>query len=202
MYFFLQAFKIPSASMRNTFLEGDHLFVAKFIYGMPVPFSDGRRFFQMTSVKRGDVVVFRCPPQALTLLERENRVRKDYIKRAVAIAGDKVEIRDKRLFVNDMPVDEPYVILTDSQTHQNFNLFSSYGDYQAAWQAGKFTTIPYNFVRDNFGPVIVPEGSYFMLGDNRDFSFDSRFFGPLEDKYVKGRALIIYWPFNRITYVN
>jgi signal peptidase I len=202
MYFFLQAFKIPSGSMRNTFLEGDHLFVTKFIYGMPVPFSDGQRFFKMTSVKRGDIVVFRCPPEALSALERESNVNKDYIKRCVAVGGDKIEIKDKKLFVNDVMLEEPYVVYNDPQTFQNFNLFSNDEEYQSAWAGGKFTTIPFSFVRDNFGPVTVPEGHYMMLGDNRDQSFDSRFWGPLEDKYIKGRALVIYWPLNRIDYVG
>ncbi|MCL2389695.1 MAG: signal peptidase I [Elusimicrobia bacterium] len=198
MYFFVQAFKIPTGSMRNTFLEGDHLFVSKFIYGMQIPFSGGRRFFQLREVQRGDIIIFRSPQNALSISDRERNVRKDYIKRAVAIGGDTVEIRDKQLFVNGMQVYEPYVIFKDSQTMQNFNLFASQAEYQEAWESGKFTSLPYSFFRDNFGPVTVPEGMYFVLGDNRDFSFDSRFWGPLDDRNLIGRALVIYWPLNRI----
>jgi signal peptidase I len=198
MFFFIQAFKIPTGSMRTTFLEGDHLFVNKFIYGFHVPFSDGKRVFSLKRISRGDIVVFRCPPEALTVSEREAGIKKDYIKRCIAVAGDKVEVKDKKLFVNGIPVDEPYVSYADSSVFQSFNLFNDEKEYQQAWETGKFTTIPPNFIRDNFGPVIVPQGTYMMLGDNRDYSFDSRFWGPLPDKYVKGKALLLYWPVKRI----
>jgi signal peptidase I len=198
MFFFIQAFKIPSGSMRMTFLEGDHLFVNKFIYGFHVPFSDGKRVFSLKNIARGDIVVFKCPPEALTVSERAAGIKKDYIKRCIAVAGDKVEIKDKKLFVNGIPVEESYVNYDDPSVFQSFNLFNSESEYQQAWETGKFTTIPPNFVRDNFGPVTVPENCYMMLGDNRDFSFDSRFWGPLPDKYIKGKALITYWPVKRI----
>ena len=199
MFFFIQAFKIPTGSMRMTFLEGDHLFVNKFIYGFHIPFSDGKRAFALRNVSRGDIVVFRCPPEALTISEREERIKKDYIKRCIAIAGDTVEIKDKKLFVNGIPVDEPYVNDDrDPSVFQSFNLFNDEKEYQQAWESGKLTTYPPNFLRDNFGPVTVPENSYMMIGDNRDYSFDSRFWGPLPDKYIKGRALVIYWPLKRI----
>lgn len=197
MFFFIQAFKIPSGSMRDTLIEGDHLFVNKFIYGFHIPFSDGKRFAALKQVSPGDIVVFRCPPEALTLFERESGVKKDYIKRCVAKAGDIVEIKDKKLYVNGVPVDEPYVNFADWNTYQSFNLFSSEEEYQEKWENGDFTSIPANFMRDNFGPVTVPEGTYMMLGDNRDFSFDSRYYGPIEDKYIKGRALFLYWPLKR-----
>ena len=198
MFFFIQAFKIPSGSMRTTLLEGDHLFVNKFIYGFHIPFSDGKRFAAVKHISRGDIVVFRCPPEALTISEKEAGIKKDFIKRCVALAGDKVEIKDKKLFVNEVPVDEPYISCMDMSVYQSFNLFNDEKEYQQAWETGKLASIPPNFVRDNFGPVIVPPNSYMMLGDNRDFSFDSRFWGPLDDKYVKGKALILYWPLKRI----
>lgn len=197
MFFFVQAFKIPSGSMRNTLLEGDHLFVNKFIYGFHIPFSDGKRFAALKSISPGDIVVFRTPPEALTISEKEAGIKKDYIKRAVAVGGDKVEIKDKKLYVNGIPVDEPYTAYGDPAVFQSFNLFESEEEYQKAWEAGKFTSIPSNFVRDNFGPVIVPKGTYMMLGDNRDFSFDSRYYGPIDDKYIKGKALFLYWPIKR-----
>ncbi|MCL2145304.1 MAG: signal peptidase I [Endomicrobia bacterium] len=198
MFFFIQAFKIPSGSMRMTFLEGDHLFVNKFIYGFHVPFSDGKRVFALKNISRGDIVVFKCPPEALTVSEREAGIKKDYIKRCIAVSGDTVEIKDKKLFVNGVPLDEHYVSYADPSVFQSFNLFNDEEEYQQAWETGKCTTIPPNFIRDNFGPVTVPSGYYMMLGDNRDYSFDSRFWGPLPDKYVKGKALVIYWPLNRI----
>ncbi|MDR1194987.1 MAG: signal peptidase I [Endomicrobium sp.] len=198
MFFFIQAFKIPSGSMRTTLLEGDHLFVNKFIYGFHVPFSDGKRIFALKKISRGDIVVFKCPPEALTVSEREAGIKKDYIKRCVAVAGDVVEIKDKKLFVNGVPVDESYVSLADPSVFQSFNLFNDESEYQQAWENGKFTTIPPTFMRDNFGPVTVPGDSYMMVGDNRDYSFDSRFWGPLPDKYIKGKALLLYWPLKRI----
>jgi signal peptidase I len=198
MFFFIQAFQIPTGSMRNTLLEGDHLFVNKFIYGFKIPFaSSGKRYFSIRDVKSGDIVVFQCPPEALSTLEREQGVKKDYIKRCVAVGGDKVEIRNKKLFVNDTEVYESYVTFGDHNILRAFDLFSNNEDYQKSWQNGKLATVPAVFVRDNFGPVVVPEGHYMMLGDNRDFSFDSRFWGPLPDKNVKGKPLFLYWPIKR-----
>ena len=198
MFFFIQAFKIPSGSMRNTFLEGDHLFVNKFIYGFHIPLSDGKRMFALRKVVRNDIVVFKSPSEALTISEKEARVKKDFIKRCVAVGGDKVEIKGKKLYINDILQDESYVKYEDPAVFQSFDLFNDKVEYQKAWEAGKFTSVPATFIRDNFGPVTVPEGQYMMLGDNRDFSFDSRFWGPLPDKYVKGRALLMYWPIKRI----
>ncbi|MDR1942387.1 MAG: signal peptidase I [Endomicrobium sp.] len=198
MFFFIQAFKIPSGSMRITLLEGDHLFVNKFIYGLHVPFSGGKRVVPLKRISRGDIVVFRCPPEALTISEREAGEKKDYIKRCVAVAGDKVEIKDKKLYVNGIEVDEPYVTRADMNIFQSFNLYETDEQYQQAWEEGKLASIPGNFIRDNFGPVIVPQDSYMMLGDNRDYSFDSRYWGPVKDKYIKGKALFLYWPLNRI----
>lgn len=198
MFFFIQAFQIPSGSMRNTLLEGDHLFVNKFIYGFKVPFtSNGKRYFAIKSIKPGDIVVFQCPPEALNTLEREQGIKKDYIKRCIAVGGDKVEIKNKQLFINDVAVNEPYVTLGDHNILKAFNLFSNSKDYQKSWENGKLASVPAVFIRDTFGPVIVPKGCYMMLGDNRDFSFDSRFWGPLPDKNIKGKALFLYWPIKR-----
>lgn len=202
MYFIIQAFKIPTGSMRMTLLENDHLFAMKFIYGLRVPFSDGKRVLPIKNIKKGDIVIFQCPPSALSVMERAEGIKKDYIKRCVALAGDKVEIKNKKLFINDVEMQEDYVTYADSETYANFNLFESQQDYQKAWEDGQFTTLPVAFVRDNFGPVIVPEGHYMVLGDNRDYSFDARFWGPLPDKYLKGQALVVYWPLKRIRYIK
>jgi signal peptidase I len=194
MFFFVQSFKIPSGSMRNTLLEGDHLFVNKFIYGFKIPFiNSGKRYLALRSIKRGDIVVFQAPPQALSSIEREQGITKDFIKRCVAVAGDKLEIIDKKLYINGVCNKEPYAIFGDDTIIQkNFNLFASNKDYQKSWEEGKFYEFQ-GIIRDNFGPVIVPNGHYMMIGDNRDCSFDSRFWGPLPDKYVKGKALFLYW---------
>ncbi len=198
MYCCIQAFKIPTGSMRMTLLEGDHLFVNKFIYGIKIPFTE-KRVFKIKKIKKGDIVVFSCPPAALSEEERENKIQKDFVKRCVALPGDKVEIKDKVLYINDEPQNEPYVNFEDKDNiYQSIKFYKTQQEYQRAWEQGRFTKIPPSFVRDNFGPVIVPPGCYFVLGDNRDKSFDSRFWGPLEEKYIKGAPLIVYWPPHRI----
>jgi len=181
MYFFIQAYKIPSGSMRNTFLEGDHLFVNKFVYGIRLfypAWDDGlhikmKRIFAVRKPKKGDIVVFRAPDAALEPYEREAGIKKDYVKRCIGLPGDKIEVVRKKLYVNDVLQQEPYVNITDVY-------------YNNAPQ------------RDNFGPYIVPDSSYFMMGDNRDNSKDSRFWGALNEKYIKGKPLFIYWPPKRV----
>lgn len=202
MYFIIQAFKIPTGSMRMTLLEGDHLFATKFMYGLRVPFSDGKRILPIKKVKKGNIVIFQCPPEALNLFEKSEGIKKDYIKRCIALAGDKVQIKNKTLFVNDIQMNEPYAQFIDPENFVTFSLFETQEEYQKAWQEGKFVTLPPAFIRDNFGPVIVPNGHYMVLGDNRDYSFDSRYWGPLPDKYLKGQALIVYWPIKRIRYIS
>lgn len=170
MFFLIQAFKIPSGSMNNTLIEGDHIFVNKFIYGIRRPFlQTGNRYIKIQNIKRGDIVVFQCPPKAMTVFERSTGITKDFIKRCVGIAGDTIEIKNNKLFVNGKLIYEPYVI-SINENHAECN---------------------------NFGPIVIPQGHYMMLGDNRDVSFDSRFWGTLPDKYIKGKAFCIYWPISR-----
>jgi signal peptidase I len=202
MYFLVQAFKIPSGSMRMTLLEGDHLFVNKFIYGVHIPFSGGKRIFPMRQVQRGDIIIFKCPPVALSASERMERMDKDFIKRCIAIGGDTIEVKNKAVFVNGNRIQETYTNFVDESVYQTVKVFPTSAEYQRAWEQGSFVTIPSAVVRDNFGPVIVPPGHYFAMGDNRDRSFDSRFWGPLQDKYMKGRALVLYWPFSRVRLIK
>jgi signal peptidase I len=203
MFFFIQAFKIPSGSMRNTLLEGDHLFVNKCFYGFRIPFKYvGKRYSALKKIGRGDIVVFQCPPEALTPVEKEHGIKKDFIKRCVGIAGDKVEIRNKKLYLNDVSIEEVYATYSDNSIFESFKFFENEGDYQKAWEKGNFTSIPPVFIRDNFGPVTVPDGCYMMMGDNRDFSFDSRFWGPLSDEYVKGKAFFLYWPVTHWKFIS
>lgn len=159
--FVVQAFKIPSGSMLQTLLIGDHILVNKFMYGTPVdiPFTNINLFRMpgFTKPKKGDIIVFKYP---------EDPTR-DFIKRVVATEGDIIQERDKVVSVNGKPLEEPYAQHVDSSSG-----------------------IP---MRDNFGPYLVPKDKYFMMGDNRDQSYDSRFWGYVDGKDIKGKAFIIYW---------
>ncbi len=159
--FVFENFKIPSGSMEDNLLVGDHLVVNKFIYGEHAS-TPIHKLFGYREPRRGDVVVFKYP----------NQPRRDFIKRCIAVAGDTVEVRAKKLHINGEPQDEPYVVFK--------------GD-----QAGRSRGLP----GDNYGPRVVPEGTIFCLGDNRDNSLDSRFWGPVPLSYVKGRAVLIYWSY-------
>lgn len=161
--FVVQAFKIPSGSMKQTLLIGDHILVNKFIYGVKLPLI-GKTVIPVSEPKRGDIIVFKFPEDP----------DKDFIKRVVALPGDVVEIRDKDVWINGKKENHPFGYHTDP------------------------VVIPGgNQPRDNFGPVTVPKGSLFVLGDNRDHSYDSRFWGYVDLKAVKGKAFIIYWSWNK-----
>jgi signal peptidase I len=164
--FVVQAYKIPSGSMKPTLLIGDHILVSKFNYGIKLPFIRST-LIPVGSPKRGDIVVFIYP---------EDR-SKDFIKRLVGLPGDTVEVRDKQIILNGQPWKENYGVHSDSLV------------IPGAVQP-----------RDNFGPVKVPEGKLFVMGDNRDESYDSRFWGFVDMKDVLGKALIIYWSWNQEEY--
>ena len=139
--FVIQAFKIPSGSMKETLKIGDHILVNKFIYGVKIPFSQ-TTIVPISNPKHGDIVVFKFPEDP----------SKDFIKRVIGVAGDVVEVRDKQVYVNSKLLNHDFGIHTDS-----------------------YIFPPSVQPRDNFGPVVVPEHSLFVMGDNRDQSYDSRF---------------------------
>ncbi|MEW6001392.1 MAG: signal peptidase I [Nitrospirota bacterium] len=157
--YIIQAFKIPSGSMIPTLLVGDHILVNKFIYGTKIPFSD-KKVLVFKKPERGDIIVFEYP---------ENP-KKDFIKRVIAVEGDIVESRGKKVYVNGKPLDEPFAYHVDSNIRP----------------AGIDP-------RDNFGPLIVPKDRVFVMGDNRDQSYDSRYWGFVDKEAIVGEALIIYW---------
>ena len=157
--FVIQAFRIPSASMQDTLLIGDFLFVNKFEYGPKIPFTH-IRLPGLRAPRRGDVIVFQFPQDPT----------KDFIKRCVATGGETLEVRNKQVYVDGKPLRESYAIHSDPSVRP----------------AG------YDY-RDNFGPVTVARRQMFMMGDNRDNSNDSRYWGQLEMDLVKGRAMFIYW---------
>ncbi len=201
MYAVVQAFKIPSGSMEDTLLIGDHLFVNKFVYGIRIPYTN-KRILKFHNVERGDIVVFQCPESALSKSDRERHLRKDFIKRAIGLPGDVVQIKDKHLYVNGQLQDEPYVIFRDPMTYPAEPVMVPPADYQKVWDSGELAQVQGGVVRDNFGPVKVPEHSYMVMGDNRDGSYDSRFWGPVPNRLLKGRAWVVYWPLNRIKVIK
>ena len=161
--FVVQAFKIPSGSMKQTLLIGDHILVNKFAYGVKIPYLH-KTLIPIDNPQRGDIVVFRYPVDP----------SKDFIKRVIGIPGDVVEIRDKKLYINGQRVNHDYGMHTDPRI---------FGENARP--------------RDNFGPVTVPPHSLFVMGDNRDESFDSRFWGFVDYKALLGKAFIIYWSWDK-----
>jgi signal peptidase I len=162
--FFVQAFKIPSGSMKPTLQIGDHILVNKFIYGFRIPYTR-IRILPFTRPKRGDVIVFVYPEDP----------SKDFIKRVIAVEGEVVEIRNKKVYVNGKPLNHDWGFFTDPRI-----LPSVYDP------------------RDNFGPVKVPKDHLFVLGDNRDNSRDSRYWGFVHIGEVKGKAFLIYYSWDRV----
>lgn len=200
MYFVVQAFKIPSGSMRKTFLEGDHLFVNKFVYGLRVPFT-GKRVLSPRKVQRGDVVVFRFPSEDPRKAHC-NAVQygKDFIKRVVGVPGDTIEVINGVVKINGQFPVEPFVNM-DPVERDPYRQPKAMGAdalgrerYQELWQNHDLDRALEGVVKDQFGPVTVPEGSYMMMGDNRDHSCDSRYWGPVPTRNLKGKAWFIYWP--------
>jgi signal peptidase I len=165
--FVVQTFYIPSGSMEDTLLIGDHLFVNRFIFG-PTPTALEKSLTPGRPIHRGDIVIFRSPEDP----------RLDLVKRCVAVGGDTVQVINSQLYINGKAVhDASYAV------HKNPDLGN-----------GLFVDPRMRF-RDNYGPYSVPAGHYFCMGDNRDNSYDSRFWGTVPAHLVKGRALFIYWSY-------
>ncbi len=193
MFFVIQAFKIPSGSMRMTFIEGDHLFVNKFIYGIPIPFSD-KKILPFKKVSPEDIVIFRFPTDDKT----NQHHGKDFIKRVVATGGQKVEVINKEVFIDGVKRADPYKQHVDSIIFPGADAETK-EKFQELWEHGEFQG---NEIRDNFGPIVVPPGHVLVMGDNRDRSYDSRFWGPLPLKEIKGKAWLLYWPIKRFRIVK
>ncbi len=166
--FIVQAFKIPSGSMLPTLKIGDHLLVNKFIYGIKMPFT-GTLLVPIKKPERYDIIVFRYPEDPKT----------DYIKRVIGTPGDKIEIRDKVVFVNGEQIADTAAHFTDS------TIIPAKMKQSRIFKGGPN--------KDNFGPILVPENKWFVMGDNRDNSYDSRFWGFVDENEILGKAMIIYW---------
>ncbi len=170
--FIVQAFKIPSGSMETTLLIGDHILVSKFAYGThipnEIPFINSKLFDDIVlfskAPERGDIIVFKFPKDE----------RRDFIKRAIGLPGDMLEVRRQKVYINGKPYEDAHARHTELASNDSL--------------------VP----RDDFGPVLVPEGYVFVMGDNRENSQDSRYWGFLNIKKIRGKALMIYWSWNRL----
>ena len=165
--FVVQAFKIPSGSMEPTLIPGDHILVDKFIYGIRIPFTEDT--ISVSHPKTGQVIVFKFPYARKYNLHAGI----DFIKRVVGTPGDKIQIINNKVYINNRLYNCKY----------------------AKWASGKILPA-YDSPRDNYGPVTVPKNELFVMGDNRDNSFDSRYWGFVPYKDVIGQAFIIYFSWN------
>jgi signal peptidase I len=175
--FIVQAFQIPSESMENTLLIGDYLLVDKFRYGGG---SFGDWMMPYRRVKRGDIIVFRYPVNPT----------QHFVKRVIGVPGDHVRLIDRRVYINGTPLQEPYVRYT-SLVHEVFRDEFPRLNVPVAGLEGAWWLQMQKLVED--GQLIVPQGHYFVLGDNRDESLDSRYWGFVPRENVIGRPLLIYW---------
>ncbi|MDR3347832.1 MAG: signal peptidase I [Helicobacteraceae bacterium] len=201
IFFFAQAFVIPSGSMKNTFHEGDHLIVKKFVYGIPIPhipwlevpvlpdFDGDGHLIAGDGPKRGDVVVFRYP----------NNPKAHYIKRCVAVEGDGVMLRGDKLYIRPH---EGADFVKANYLQEQIALFgdeywvldpyiADHRGIQYDYIARSTGLLPTETV--SFGPITVPKGRYFMMGDNRDHSNDSRFWGSVPYEYIVGAPWFVYF---------
>lgn len=179
--FLIQTFVITSGSMEDTLLVGDMLVVNRASIGSRVP-GTSFRIPGYSSVNRGDVLVF-DPPHEETL---------KLIKRLVGMPGDRLEMRNRVLYLNGEPVDEPYAVHSDVGDEMH-----PWMGWQREHLAPGVDPVTYAPTRDNWGPILVPDEHYFMLGDNREKSFDSRYWGLLEAWRLEGRAVFTYYSYNK-----
>jgi signal peptidase I len=182
-FFVISAYKIPTGSMLPTLKVGDFIFAYKLPYGFPIPFSGGERWSARLP-ERGDVVVFRYPGNANV----------NYVKRVVGLPGDRIAIKDKKLFINDIeaerrPLDPK--IISDVPSAEMYSVYDE--------SFGRLTANPPHTIMssvdskaDRFGPVVVPPGQIFVLGDNRDSSDDSRYWGTVPVSHLEGRVIMVW----------
>lgn len=180
--FLVEAFKIPSGSMENTLQVGDFLLVNKLVYGAEVPFTHAR-LPRLRNPRDGDVIVFEWPEDPT----------KNFVKRLVGVPGDTLEMRDATLIRNGTALSERYVEHTEPDMDPAPEDFRWQRDYLVKTAAA---ASGYHPSRNNWGPLVVPKGNYFVLGDNRDNSLDSRYWGFVPDSLLKGRPFVIYYSYS------
>ncbi|MGQ0765670.1 MAG: signal peptidase I [Gemmatimonadota bacterium] len=179
--FVVEAFKIPSGSMEETLLVGDFLLVNKAVYGAPLPFGPGRSP-AVRAPLRGDVVVFRWPPDP----------EKNFVKRLLGLPGDTLSMIHGTLVRNGVRISEGYVQRTEP------GIDPAGEDFR--WQRGHLVptaeaSSSYHPSRNNWGPIVVPDHHFFVLGDNRDNSLDSRYWGFVPDSLLRGTPLVVYYSY-------
>lgn len=162
MTFLLQSFVIPTGSMEDTLLIGDHLLVDKVSYSRSFGFLDSVLLPQQ-KIERGMIVTFKSPAE----------MEKEYVKRVIGLPGDTIKIINKQVFINGEPLEETYTYFKDDEIRNDY--------------------------RDNFPDFVVPADHYFCMGDNRDNSYDSRFWGPVPEEYIIGKPWRIYWSYDSST---
>jgi signal peptidase I len=178
--FIVEAFKIPSGSMEHTLLVGDFLLVNKLAYGAEIPFTH-KRLPAMREPGRGDVIVFKAPDDDSRTL----------VKRLVGMPGDTLEMKDGALLLNGVRLTERYAQHTAPEVDRVEESFR----WQREFVIKSGATIGYYPSRNNWGPILIPSKKYFVLGDNRDNSSDSRYWGFVSDSLVKGTPFVIYYSY-------
>lgn len=209
MTFILQAVTVPTGSMQNTILIGDYLLVNKFIFapgGKPVPFLPQRE------IRQGDIIVFKFPGYPASLRKSKIEIEQagvpyqtNFVKRVIGLPGDKVEIRNQQVYINDQLLPEHRVIgdnaneesaldtteFEPAQPDQKYNVY-----YSEQAIEGKYNERDYPYAAEG-KPFVVPENSYFVMGDSRNRSLDSRYWGVVSRDLIIGRAMFVYWSCDR-----
>ncbi len=186
--FILQAFKIPTGSMENTLLIGDHLLVNKFVFA----YHSGLigRLLPYREVRRNDILVFKFPASA----EDQGELGEHFVKRVIGVPGDRIRIVHRQVFVNGQPVSEPFVHHTYEDMVRPGDDFPPRDSEYIHGSTALWTAELAAYVKD--GEVVVPPGKYFVMGDNREQSWDSRFWGFVPRELISGRPLLVYWSYD------
>jgi len=181
-----QPFVIPTSSMHNTLYTGDHLIVDKLAYAPPGPIS--KYILPYEEPKRGDIIVFRHP----TL------INVDYVKRVIGVPGDHIKLVNKQVILNGKPMEEPYAIHLPNSIPYRDNFPAGDPDYAPD---PKMSARAEQMLHDNVvnGELVVPPGSYFAMGDNRDNSLDSRYWGLVPRENIMGKPLLVFWSYDAPT---
>lgn len=200
--FVVRPFRIPTASMEDTLRAGDRVLVLPAAYGLRVPGTRAR--WPARAPKRGDLLVFEFPTEDPAEVHCHGpQAGKLWLKRAVGVPGDVVAVKDGVFFLNGAQAgSEPFAKRTAPAPCAKSPVELPPAAYQKAWEERRLDMELGEGVRDHFGPVTVPAGAVFALGDNRDGSCDSRFWGPVWDRYVAGKAVFIYWPPSRMGFAR